>query len=90
MGLMYHKWYILLRGDYISVVLAKGIVQNIKVFDKQEKKFNDKDFDLIESILRKYINLDNYCIKKEDDFIEFYLEEEFINENLNEYLIEGK
>lgn len=87
---MYHKWYILLRGDYISVVLAKGIVQNIKVFDKQEKKFNDKDFDLIESILRKYINLDNYCIKKEDDFIEFYLEEEFINENLNEYLIEGK
>lgn len=80
----------MLRGDYISVVLAKGIVQNIKVFDKQEKKFNDKDFDLIESILRKYINLDNYCIKKEDDFIEFYLEEEFINENLNEYLIEGK
>lgn len=87
---MYHKWYILLRGDYISVVLAKGIVQNLKVFDKQEKKFNDKDFDLIESILRKYINLDNYCIKKEDDFIEFYLEEEFINENLNEYLIEEK
>lgn len=80
----------MLRGDYISVVLAKGIVQNLKVFDKQEKKFNDKDFDLIESILRKYINLDNYCIKKEDDFIEFYLEEEFINENLNEYLIEGK
>ena len=87
---MYHKWYILLRGDYISVVLAKGIVQNLKVFDKQEKKFNDKDFDLIESILRKYINLDNYCIKKEDDFIEFYLEEEFINENLNGYLIEEK
>lgn len=74
----------------MSVVLTKGIVQNLKVFDKQEKKFNDKDFDLIESILRKYINLDNYCIKKEDDFIEFYLEEEFINENLNEYLIEGK
>lgn len=74
----------------MSVVLAKGIVQNLKVFDKQEKKFNDKDFDLIESILRKYINLDNYCIKKEDDFIEFYLEEEFINENLNEYLIEEK
>lgn len=48
----------------MSVVLTKGIVQNLKVFDKQEKKFNDKDFDLIESILRKYINLDNYCIKK--------------------------
>lgn len=74
----------------MSVVLTKGIVQNLKVFDKQEKKFNDKDFDLIESILRKYINLDNYCIKKEDDFIEFYLEEKFINENLNEYLIEEK
>ena len=34
----------------MAVVLAKGIVQNLKVFDKQEKKLNDKDFDLIESI----------------------------------------
>ena len=51
----------------MSVVLAKGIVQNLKVFDKQEKKLNDKDFDLIEENKLTSARYFGFDFKENDD-----------------------